>query len=85
MGSVGEAAGASDQAARASSFEAARLHFQRVEIAYWRVRNANENGEPGSTERAAFLDDMNAFRRLARQVAVETHGRLARGGTLAEP
>ena len=62
----------------APSFDAARLHFRRLEAAFERVRNAELDGGSGSSEREAFLEQMNVFRRHAQQVVVETHEILER-------
>jgi hypothetical protein len=60
------------------SFNAARVHFRRVETAFERLRRTTHVGGSGRTERAAFLAEMNAFRRHADQLVVETQTLLAR-------
>ena len=62
----------------APTFEAARFHFRRLEVAFQRVRDADLDGGSGTAEREAFLEQMNVFRRHAQQVVVETHEILER-------
>lgn len=73
-----EAGRRTGQNGHAASFEAAQLHFRRLEVAFQRVRNAGVDGGSGTAEREAFLEQMNAFRRHARQVVLDTHEFLER-------
>ena len=60
------------------SFDAARFHFRRLEVAFQRVLDADRDGRSATAEREAFPEQMHAFRRNAQLVVVETHEFLQR-------